>query len=99
MKKVKLKIEYSVGLSKYLDECIIRTCIIDSETFADMLRWHLQDIKNKLQVKVLNFYQGRTKSITLKLSYVEIVTLSYVFKHVPIPPFLSSFEFCILSPI
>ena len=96
MKKIKLLPAQVKELAMYVDTCLIQDWLLDSKTFTDLLHFHLQQIKHTLHKKALDImYKGR-KSVMCSFTYGEIITLSYVFKHLELPPYLKALEFDVL---
>ena len=99
MKKVKLEQQNLQGFYNYIQECLTEKWLLDSQTFTDLLHFHLQEIKCKIEVCLLKIIQKRSKGSTINLNYGDIITLSYVFKYIEAPPYLRSLEYNIIGAI
>jgi hypothetical protein len=99
MKKLKLTPELLKEFNLYIFNCLYSDSIIYGDTLSTMLFLTLKDIEHSIEKKQLDVIYKNTKKITLTISYIQIVTLSYMFNKVPVTPYLSGLEFEILKGV
>lgn len=75
--------------------------ITDKEqgTFGGLIHFHLNNLRCKLAVKLLNVQIKGLKTTHMQFDYGELLTLSYCFKQWEVPPFLRGIEFNLIGAL
>lgn len=97
MKKLKLSKAGLQELAFYANQCSCMDLEYNSKTLLELVRFHLKAIVEKLHKKGYDLFFKDKEFVLITFTHAEVISLSFVFKQVPVEPLVQGIMYNLLG--